>query len=148
MTDICLNLRYPSNGETSGSFMRILAKGKCSIVNATGSFAEFPDDICIKLPPVEQTGEANEPAVIYEALRKAACDTTFREKTGSLARKFAEENLDIKKIAKIYYEYVTLTPSPSPVTEELISLLRQDKNFSSSDTTPLSTTLAYAKMQP
>ena len=146
MTDICLNLRYPSNGETSGSFMRILAKGKCSVVNATGSFAEFPDDICIKLPPVEQTGEANEPAVIYEALRKAACDSDFREKTGSLARKFAEEYLDIKKIAKIYYEYVTLTPSPSPVTEELISLLRQDKNFSSSDTPPLSTTLAYAKM--
>lgn len=40
--DVCVNLRYPYNGESSASFMRLLGKGKCTIVNRIGSFAEVP----------------------------------------------------------------------------------------------------------
>ncbi len=60
--DICLNLRWPYNGETSGSLMRILAKGKCVVVNDIGSFGEIPDNACIKLPTVNASDKMQENA--------------------------------------------------------------------------------------
>jgi glycosyltransferase involved in cell wall biosynthesis/SAM-dependent methyltransferase len=47
-TDICLSLRYPTAGETSGSLLRELAAGKAVIVSNVGAFAEWPDDCCAK----------------------------------------------------------------------------------------------------
>lgn len=49
--DICINLRYPTSGETSAAFIRMLEAGKVTIVSRTGSFVEFPDDLCIKVAP-------------------------------------------------------------------------------------------------
>jgi glycosyltransferase involved in cell wall biosynthesis/SAM-dependent methyltransferase len=48
--DIILNLRYPTVGETSGSLTRALGLGKAVVVSDIGSFAELPDDVCLKVP--------------------------------------------------------------------------------------------------
>ncbi len=48
--DIVLNLRYPTVGETSGSLQRALGLGSAVIVSDVGSFAELPDDVCLKVP--------------------------------------------------------------------------------------------------
>jgi glycosyltransferase involved in cell wall biosynthesis len=48
--DIVLNLRFPTVGENSGTLMRALGLGKAVIVSDVGSFREFPDEICLKVP--------------------------------------------------------------------------------------------------
>ena len=48
--DIVLNLRYPTVGESSGTLLRSLGLGKAVLVSEVGSFAEFPDDVCLKVP--------------------------------------------------------------------------------------------------
>ena len=49
-TDLCLNLRYPSAGETSASLLRILAVGRPVVVSDYADFAELPDEIAIRVP--------------------------------------------------------------------------------------------------
>lgn len=48
-SDLIINLRNPTVGETSGAMIRILQLGKASIVNDIGWFAEIPDDCTVKL---------------------------------------------------------------------------------------------------
>ena len=48
--DIILNLRYPTVGESSGSMLRALGLGKAVLVSDVGSFREFPDSVCLKVP--------------------------------------------------------------------------------------------------
>ncbi len=40
--DLCINLRYPTAGETSASLLRLLGAGRPTLVSAVGSFAELP----------------------------------------------------------------------------------------------------------
>lgn len=48
--DVAVNLRHPTGGETSASFMRLLAFGRPTIVNQIGAFAEVPEGACLQLP--------------------------------------------------------------------------------------------------
>ena len=48
--DRLVNLRYPSAGETSGTLIRALAAGKPVAVSDYAQFAEFPDDVVVKIP--------------------------------------------------------------------------------------------------
>jgi glycosyltransferase involved in cell wall biosynthesis/SAM-dependent methyltransferase len=48
--DIVLNLRFPTVGESSGTLLRSLGLGKAVMVSEVGSFQEFPDDACLKVP--------------------------------------------------------------------------------------------------
>lgn len=43
--DIALNLRYPTQGESSGTLCRLLGMGKIVMVTDIGSFREYPDDV-------------------------------------------------------------------------------------------------------
>ena len=48
--DVAVNLRHPTGGETSASFIRLLAFGRPTIVNQIGAFAEVPEGACLHLP--------------------------------------------------------------------------------------------------
>ncbi len=48
-SDICVNLRYPTQGESSASLLKILGYGKSVIATNIGSFSEFPDEIVHKV---------------------------------------------------------------------------------------------------
>ena len=48
--DLCVNLRYPTAGETSASLLRVLAMGRGAIVSDYGQFAELDDRAVIKVP--------------------------------------------------------------------------------------------------
>lgn len=50
-TDIAVNLRYPSYGETSASLFRLLGAGLPVLVTSVGSFIELPDSVCWKVDP-------------------------------------------------------------------------------------------------
>ena len=48
--DICLNLRYPTAGETSGTLVRALGLGRAVVVSDVGAFSELSDEMCFKVP--------------------------------------------------------------------------------------------------
>lgn len=145
MSDICLNLRYPYNGETSGSLMRILAKGKCSVVNDIGSFSEIPDNACMKIPSVEKMGEINESGEIFKALKELTENPAERMKIAKNAREYAEKILDIKKIAVKYFNIISAEKNNSPVNEDIIHALKNDINIHSGDIQGIARTLSYSK---
>jgi glycosyltransferase involved in cell wall biosynthesis len=55
-TDLCLNLRAPTAGETSASLLRLLAAGRPTLVSALDTFNELPDDVCPKVDPDRSEG--------------------------------------------------------------------------------------------
>jgi glycosyltransferase involved in cell wall biosynthesis len=119
-TDICINLRHPYNGETSGSLMRIMAKGKCAIVNDIGSFSEIPNNCCVKIKPVESMSSQEEESThIYSRIKELIDDPNKLFDIERNAKEFAVENLDIKEIAKQYKDYI-ISSSNNTITEKLL----------------------------
>src|SRR3954447_9564150 len=84
--DVVLNLRYPTVGESSGSMLRALGLGKPVLVSEVGAFAEFPDDVCLKVP----VGHGEED-LIYEYLNLLASRPEVRREIGERARRYVEE---------------------------------------------------------
>ncbi|WP_338819166.1 hypothetical protein MTCOM_05960 [Moorella thermoacetica] len=80
--DVCLNLRYPTMGETSGSLIRIMSLGKPAVVSKGGWYAELPDDCVVKINP------GNEAEELAFWLRLLASDAGFRRQIGEAARKY------------------------------------------------------------
>lgn len=144
-SDICLNLRYPYNGETSGSLMRLLGKGKCTLVSDLGSFSEVPNDCCIKLSSANGLTESQEVSEIYEQLCRLTENPELISQIGINARKYAEEHLDLKNISLQYRNFINYSPTPI-VTETLLDgLTNYIKHNPVDDIYNLSRTLAYVK---
>lgn len=146
VSDICLNLRYPYNGETSGSLMRVLSRGKCVVVNDIGSFSEIPDDCCVKLPNAGTVTELQEVGHIVEALEQLISDNALREELARAARKYAEEYLDIAIIAKRYEDCLADKHAPAlneSILQTIIDNELTRKNYSKHEIKRLSETLAY-----
>ena len=147
-TDICINLRHPYNGETSGSFMRILAKGRCAIVNDIGSFSEIPNNACFKIPPVEIMNEKEEIAKIENSLKFLIENEAVRESIERNARTYAENELDINVVIKDYCKTIE-----KPIEESLINngLISEIKNYAASNNkgrgflSSITKTLAYVQ---
>ncbi|WP_441908414.1 glycosyltransferase [Paenibacillus sp. MCAF9] len=150
ITDICLNLRYPYNGETSGSLMRILSKGKCSIVNDLGSFSEVPDECCVKLKSPEMLTELDEIEMITEKLKELVYNPELILSIGTNARAYAVNELDIKMIAERYKEFIN-DAQPSVITEimlhKVVEYIRSNlgANIDEKEIYKLSDTLALLK---
>jgi glycosyltransferase involved in cell wall biosynthesis len=49
ISDFCINLRYPSHGEMSSALIDMLGRGKVTAVSNHAQFAEFPDNVCVKI---------------------------------------------------------------------------------------------------
>ena len=81
--DLCVNLRWPTGGETSASFLRMLAAGRATLVSDAGAFAETPDDACIKVPL-----GADEEAAIVAAIVRAGREPGWAARIGARARAF------------------------------------------------------------
>ena len=48
--DLCLNLRYPTAGETSASLLRVFALGRPAVVSEYAQFAELPVEFAPRVP--------------------------------------------------------------------------------------------------
>ena len=55
--DLCLNLRFPTGGETSASLLRLLGAGRPTLVSAVGAFAELPPGTAAQVDPGPAEGE-------------------------------------------------------------------------------------------
>ena len=97
--DCCVNLRYPSAGETSASLLRILGAGLPVLVSDAGSFRELPDDCCVKLP----VGGVEEP-LLAECLVELARNEPLRAGLGARARRFVAAEHSLERSAAGYLD--------------------------------------------
>lgn len=98
--DIAINLRYPTQGETSGSLHRLFGMGKNIIVTNIGSFEEYPDDIIFKIRYDE-----NEVEDIFNTIYKITKNKSEMKEREKRAIKFAKEFCDLNKNAQLYAEF-------------------------------------------
>jgi hypothetical protein len=49
--DACINLRYPSTGETSGISIRLMGIGKPVMMTDSPECSGFPEDACLRIEP-------------------------------------------------------------------------------------------------
>ncbi|UNC93596.1 glycosyltransferase family 4 protein [Candidatus Contubernalis alkaliaceticus] len=99
LSDFCINLRYPTQGETSASLIRILGMGKPAIITNVGTFSDFPDTVTLKV----SCGQ-NEVEDIGRALRLLLKDKGKRENMGRAAYEYVKENHHISKTVKSYLQ--------------------------------------------
>lgn len=109
-TDVCLNLRYPTAGETSASLLRILAVGKPTAVSAHGQSLDLPDDVAVKVP----LGE-DEERVLAERLAELLADRRRLRAMGEAARRYVVEHHDPARAAAVVAEALERFASSEPL---------------------------------
>lgn len=100
--DIVLNLRYPTVGESSGTMLRSLGLGRAVMVSQIGSFAEFPDDVCLKVPV-----GAGEEDLIFEYLNLLVSRPDVAQALGKRARDYVAEQCNWGAVARQYAGFLS-----------------------------------------
>lgn len=112
--DAVLNLRYPTVGETSGTLLRALGMGKPVMVSEIGSFREYPDEVCLKVPI-----DASEEEHIYEYMQLIIEQPAVGQALGQRARAWVERECSWQSVAQRYADFAQhviagTVPEPAP----------------------------------
>lgn len=99
--DVCVALRFPSAGETSGSVIKMMGSGRVVALSDHQAFSEFPDDCCVKIPVGD--GETEE---LTRRLVSLMEDPRERARVGARARRHIESRHDINASARSYAEFM------------------------------------------
>jgi glycosyltransferase involved in cell wall biosynthesis len=94
--DVCVNLRFPTMGETSGSVLRVLSLGKPVVVSDVGWFSELPDDVALKVPVDEYETRTLTAALDLLALPEACAAM------GRAAAEYVRREHDLDRCADLY----------------------------------------------
>jgi glycosyltransferase involved in cell wall biosynthesis len=101
ISDVCINLRYPSAGETSGTLCRALGAGLPVLTSNLEQFAEFPDD-CVWKVDVGVDEEDELAAYLLElAFRR-----DLRLQMGQKAQDYIAERATWPRVAAQYIEFL------------------------------------------
>ena len=119
-TDVALNLRERTVGETSGSLCRIMAAGVCAVVSSVGWFGELPDDCVVK---VEPGGHADELLRAY--LERLIADAPLRARLGANARRHVLAEHDIRRSAEGYLDFIAEVVASRPRRRLLAGLSKE-----------------------
>jgi len=121
-SDIVLNLRYPTVGETSGSLLRALGLGRAVMVSEVGAFAELPDDICLKVPV-----GAGEEDLIFEYMNLLVSRREVARSLGARAHAYVERECNWESVAHRYASFLCAvkqgrdwTPAEAPTAAEVL----------------------------
>lgn len=101
-TDIAVNLRQRTVGETSASLYRIMAASVPAIVSNVGAFAELPNNAVVKIDHDHYTD-----ALLQAYLRKLIEDTQFRLRIGANARRHVLSEHNGQQSAAHYVEFIS-----------------------------------------
>ncbi|MEH2231677.1 MAG: glycosyltransferase [Nostoc sp.] len=102
MSDIVLNLRYPSLGESSAALMKVLSYGRACITSNYQQFSEIPNHVCWKV----DIGDLEIPqlvAYLEELMRNPAA----RKQLGKNAAFFAANYSSYEIAAKFYTKVIS-----------------------------------------
>jgi len=95
--DVCVSLRAPTMGETSGAAIRALSLGRPLIVSDLGWFSELPDDVALKVPVDE-----HEPAMLLGALGLVVGSPEVQRTMSAAALRLARAEHDLEHVADRY----------------------------------------------
>jgi glycosyltransferase involved in cell wall biosynthesis len=109
--DICVSLRAPTMGETSGSVIRALSVGRPLVVSDVGWFAELPDNVAMKVPVGEGEVEA-----LIDALERLAAGTP-----SIAAKAYAEREHGVERVAELYAAALEEAAGGKAVREAVLS---------------------------
>jgi glycosyltransferase involved in cell wall biosynthesis len=99
--DVCINLRYPSQGETSGAVLRMLALGKPVIVTNHAWFAELPDSACAKVD-----ADRYEEDLLYGFCKALLTDADYRQAMGCNAHEYVRRHCALDMVAGQYLDFL------------------------------------------
>ena len=97
--DVVVNLRYPTVGETSGTALRAMGAGRPVIVYDHGWYGELPDDVALKVPPLDQEA-------LLDAMRQLAENSEERRRRGERGRAYVAEKHDRERAAGAYVKAI------------------------------------------
>jgi glycosyltransferase involved in cell wall biosynthesis/SAM-dependent methyltransferase len=100
-TDIALNLRERTVGETSASLCRIMAAGVCAVVADVGWYSELPDDCVVKVPLGPETD-----ALLAAYLGRLIEDAPLRARIGENAHRYALAAHSVERAAADYLAFI------------------------------------------
>ena len=95
--DVVVDLRFPHRGEVSGSLIRAMQAGRPSVVSATGTYLDVPDDAVLRVAP----GPTN-PTELAGRIRSLLEDPELRARVGDAARAHVDEIRTSEATAKGY----------------------------------------------
>lgn len=116
-TDVAVNLRYPTAGETSASLLRLLGDGKCTLVSAYRQFLEIPAEAVVRVP----LGAGEEPTLGRELVALAR-DPARRRRIGDAARAFVAAEHSMQAAAAGFcraLEEIAVAPAAAALAEPL-----------------------------
>jgi glycosyltransferase involved in cell wall biosynthesis len=99
--DIVVNLNYPSQGGMSSTLLRSLSLGKPTVVSNGGPYAEFPDEVVLKV----KYGLDDEDDVSKKLLL-LACNEQIRERVGKSAYAYISKYHSLDVITKLYIDFI------------------------------------------
>jgi glycosyltransferase involved in cell wall biosynthesis len=97
LTDVCVNLRYPSVGETSGVAMKLMSAGKPVLVTGGEEYCRFPELAVVRV----DSGEA-EAEMLAHFLHALATDAEMRAVVGETAAAYVREHHSLERAAEGY----------------------------------------------
>jgi 2-polyprenyl-3-methyl-5-hydroxy-6-metoxy-1,4-benzoquinol methylase len=100
-TDIALNLRERTVGETSGCLCRLMGLGVCSVVADVGWYGELPADSVVKVPLDSRTD-----SLLTAYLERLIEDEPLRTRIGRNARRYAQTHHAVERSAMAYLEFI------------------------------------------
>jgi glycosyltransferase involved in cell wall biosynthesis len=95
--DVCVNLRWPTLGEGSGSALQALAAGRPLVVSDVGWFSELPGSVAAKVPVDEHEVE-----MLVAVLDLLARKPRLRDRMGRAARDYVKAEHDVDRAAEGY----------------------------------------------
>jgi len=114
-SDVLVNLRHPTMGETSGSVIRALSLGKPSVVSDVGWFSELPGEAALKIP----VGEDEVPT-LTAALELLVTRSDVRAALGGAAAELARREHDVDRVADLYVAALELAAGGAAVDDGVL----------------------------
>jgi glycosyltransferase involved in cell wall biosynthesis len=99
--DVVVDLRFPHRGEVSGTLMRAMQVGRPTLVSATGTYIDLPEDAVVRIAP----GRAD-PQELAHVLTGLADRPDARNRIGHAARRHVETTASLEQTAAGYEEAI------------------------------------------
>lgn len=98
-TDVCINLRYPAAGETSGIAIRLMGAGKPVILTAGQETSNIPEGACLRVDPGPPETE-----MLSQFMHWLALEPHSAQEIGRRASAYVREWHAPDKVAGMYLE--------------------------------------------
>ena len=127
-TDMAVNLRYPTAGETSASLLDMMSRKVPVVVFDYRQYSEVPDGCCVKIGlGVHEAGE------LYSAMKTLAMSPATRKSIGAAAARYVQTHCKLQDSAIAYVDFIehvrqkrTLAIARRQVTSRIVHNLRTD----------------------